>query len=80
MRCESIPGDKNEAIVYDKYRFEIVELAKLASDNGGSTTHRSRSKSPLPHMSGLGKILAIRDSIVHVTYANDIVTVLTHQD
>lgn len=52
--CELI--STNEAIVYDKYRFDIVQLTS-AINVPVSGIHRPRSKSPLPHMSGLQKIL-----------------------
>jgi len=48
MRCE--PLNNKEAIVFDKYRFEIVELNKASSTNIKGL-HRPRSKSPAPHMS-----------------------------
>lgn len=74
LRCE--PLNNKEAIVFDKYRFEIVELHKACRTNVKGL-HRARSKSPAAHMSNLQRLLAMRDSIVHVTFANKILTVLT---
>ncbi len=48
--CELL--STNEAIVFDKYRFDIVQISKAI---GVPVTgiHRPRSKSPLAHMSKL---------------------------
>lgn len=74
-----LPGaDENEAIVYDSYRFEIVNLT-LATEANTKAGHVSRSRSPLPNMPALQKLLQLRDSIIHVTFANDVLTCFTTQ-
>ena len=52
----SAHNDQTEAIVYDNYRFEIVNLA-LATFQNSVKTHLPRSKSPLPSMPQLQKLL-----------------------
>ena len=76
MRCE--PISDQECIVFDKYRFEIVDLSK-ASYTNIKGIHKPRSKSPAPHMSELQRLLTLRDSIVHITYKNKVLTCVTNE-
>ena len=48
QRCEAL--NEHQAIVFDKYRFEIVDLTKASYSNVNGI-HRPRSKSPMPQMS-----------------------------
>ena len=75
-RCEAL--NDHECIVFDKYRFEIVDLTK-ASYTNVKGLHKPRSKSPAPHMSELQRLLTLRDSIVHVTFKNKVLTCVTSE-
>ena len=72
-RCELL--NSQQALVYDRYRFEVVEL-RAATAEGGEK-HRARSKSPLTGMGQIQKLLSLRDSIVHLTFRNETLTVVT---
>ena len=72
-RCQLL-ASQNQAIVYDRYRFDLIDL-QAAQDK-----HRARSKSPLnPQQSQIQKLLSLRDSIVHLTFQNQTLTVVTNK-